>query len=79
MPGTLVAARRPQGTRAEDIQRLYETSSWDEAQAILTKYAIRYIYIGNLERSAYQVNETKFTRHLVLAYSNRSVSIYEIP
>jgi YYY domain-containing protein len=69
----------PQGTRAKDIQSLYETSSWDEADAILSKYAIRYVYIGFLEKSTYQVNESKFVRHLVLAYQRGSVSIYEVP
>ncbi|HKZ44592.1 MAG TPA: DUF2298 domain-containing protein [Anaerolineales bacterium] len=69
----------PQGTRSEEIQRLYETSSWDEVDVILSRYAIRYIYIGSLERVTYQVNEAKFIRHLVLVYANGSVAIYQVP
>ncbi|MFC2063736.1 DUF2298 domain-containing protein [Chloroflexota bacterium] len=69
----------PQGSRAEDIQNLYETSSWDEAELIISKYSIKYVYIGNLERSTYRVNEAKFSRHLGLVFSMGSVAIYSVP
>ena len=69
----------PQGSRAEDIQRLYETSSWDEAELILLKYEIQYVFIGDLEHSTYLVNETKFIRHMGLAFSQGSVTIYTSP
>lgn len=69
----------PQGSRLEDVKHLYETSSWSEAEAILKKYDIRYIYIGSLERTTYRVNETKFLRSLQPIYSNGSVVIYPAP
>ena len=69
----------PQGNRLEDIKLLYETSSWPEAEAILEKYDIRYIYIGSLERSTYKINETKFLRNLQPIYSQDSVVIYPAP
>jgi uncharacterized membrane protein len=69
----------PQGNRLEDVKLLYETSSWTEAEAILEKYNIRYIYIGSLERSTYSVNETKFLRSLQPIYSQGSVVIYPAP
>ena len=69
----------PQGDRQEDIMRLYETSSWSDAKAILEKYDIRYIYIGSLERSTYRVNEVKFLRNLNPVYSQGSVIIYPAP
>jgi YYY domain-containing protein len=69
----------PQGDRQEDIKRLYETSSWEDARAILEKYDIRYIYIGSLERSTYKVNEVKFLRNLNPVYSQGSVTIYPAP
>jgi len=67
------------GTRAEDIQRLYATSSWSEAEQIISRYHIRYIYVGALERTTYQVNEAKFIRYLQTAFQQGQVTIYEVP
>lgn len=64
------------GSRRQDVQRLYETSTWYEAQAIIAKYDIKYIYVGDLEQSAYQVNTQKFADHLTVLYQNNSVTIY---
>jgi YYY domain-containing protein len=69
----------PQGDRQEDVKRLYETSSWQDAKIILEKYEIRYIYIGSLERSTYQVNEAKFLRYLIPIFSQGGVTIYPAP
>lgn len=69
----------PQGTRQEDVKLLYESSSWTEAEAILKKYDIRYIYIGSLERSTYHVNESKFQHILQPIYSQGNVVIYPAP
>ncbi len=68
-----------QGTRMDDLQRLYETNDWSVAQAILTQYNIRYVYVGTLERNTYRVNETKFQRFLRPVYQLGNVTIYEVP
>jgi YYY domain-containing protein len=77
-----------QGTREADILRLYCTSDWDEAQAILDQYNIRYIILGPLEYSKYQpeqincpggVNESKFDRNLHRVFENGNVRIYQVP
>jgi uncharacterized membrane protein len=68
-----------QGTRTEDIQTLYTTSDWMTTQAIIDRYNIRYIYVGNLERSAYRVNEEKFNRFLKPVFQQGNVIIYEAP
>jgi YYY domain-containing protein len=65
------------GARAGDIERLYTTKSWDEAKAILDLYHIRYIYVGQLERAKYPVDETKFSSMLRIAFQSDSVVIYE--
>ena len=65
--------------RMTDIQRLYETSNWDEAQAILIKYSIRYVYVGTQERLNYHVNDDKFKTHLEAVFSQGQVVIYEVP
>ncbi len=66
------------GTRQDDLARLYRTTNWDEAQAILEQYAIRYVIIGGLERSTYKVSEAKFQSHLNKAFEAGSVVIYEV-
>ena len=65
--------------REQDMRRLYETNSWDEARSILEKYDIRYVYIGTLERSTYRVNEAKFQQILQAAFQSGGVVIYTVP
>lgn len=67
------------GSRQMDIERLYVTSNWAEAQEILDRYEIRYVYIGPLELSAYQVNQQKFATHLSPVFQQGTVTIYEVP
>ena len=69
----------PQGNRAEDIATLYTTPDWATAQDILSRYNIRYVYIGGLERSTYPVHEDKFERNLAQVFQQGSVTIYEAP
>ena len=66
------------GSRPEDIAWLYETSDWDEAQGIIDKYNIVYIYLGDLERSTYAVQEQKFLQNLPLVFQQGSVVIYRV-
>ena len=68
-----------QGTRQDDINLLYSTVRWEEAQAIIEKYNIRYIFIGNLERTSMRVSEEKFTTHLVPVFQQGSMVIYQAP
>ncbi len=65
------------GTREQDIESLYQTSAWADAKVILDRYQIRYIYIGDLERNKYRVDETKFTNELKAVFQAGSVAIYE--
>jgi uncharacterized membrane protein len=69
----------PQGSRNEDIITLYTTTRWDEAQAIIDRYDIRYIYVGMTEYSSMPVKEEKFRVHLKTVFQQGSVSIYEAP
>ena len=66
------------GSRADDIALLYSTARWDEANTVLKKYGIRYIYIGQLERTTYLVNEPKFA-NLPVFFAQGQVIIYEVP
>jgi YYY domain-containing protein len=67
------------GSRQSDLEALYTTHNWEEAQAILQAYQIRYIYIGSYERSVYQVDEKKFAEVMTPAFQNGSVTIYQVP
>lgn len=67
------------GSRYGDIQNLYETRDWTEASRILESYHVRYVYVGSLERSTYQVNTGKFDDMLTVVYRNDNVIIYEVP
>jgi YYY domain-containing protein len=67
------------GTREPDLERLYTTEDWDEAQLILMRYNIRYVVLGNLERVAYRVSQTKFDDNLPVAFISGDVVIYAVP
>lgn len=69
----------PQGTRRDDITKLYSTIRWEEARLIIEQYNIRYIYIGSTERSSMPVNEEKFQAHLKPIFQQGGVTIYEVP
>jgi uncharacterized membrane protein len=67
------------GNREADIRTLYSTLAWDQAQAILRQYGIRYVYIGPVERQTYPVSEDKFAQHLSKVYDQGQVVIYIVP
>jgi len=66
-----------QGSRQDDIRQLYQSSDWPTTQAILDRYEIDYVFIGDLERQTYPpVYEAKFDAFMDLIYTNESVRIY---
>jgi YYY domain-containing protein len=65
------------GSRQQDIEQLYKTTSWSDAETILKQYNIRYIYVGGLERSTYRVSEAKFQNNLKIVFQKGVVTIYE--
>jgi YYY domain-containing protein len=66
----------PLGTREVDIRELYSTNDWLTASRIIDQYQIKYIFIGDLERATYQVEEAKFSDNLSVVFSNDNVVIY---
>lgn len=68
-----------QGSRLQDLETLYTTSDWITTQDMINRYNIRYIVVGNLERTTYQVNEEKFNRFLRPVFQQGNVTIYEVP
>ncbi|GAB4542537.1 MAG: DUF2298 domain-containing protein [Anaerolineales bacterium] len=69
----------PQGARREGVMKLYVSSRWEEARAIIAQYNIRYIYIGGLERASMRVNEEKFKLNLKVIFQQGDVTIYQTP
>jgi YYY domain-containing protein len=74
------------GSRLNDIKRLYCARDWLEAEEIIRQYDIRYIFVGDLERSAYTpqacpggLNEAKFMRSLPVAFQKGDTTIYMVP
>jgi len=65
------------GSRATDVQRLYQTRDWMDAQLILDQYQIDYVYVGPLERTTYNpIDEGKFEVFMDVIYQNEEVGIY---
>jgi YYY domain-containing protein len=73
------------GSRQSDLERLFCGRDWEETRAILDQYGIRYIFVGNLERAAYQAGsdgcpsglvEEKFLRYLEPAFQAGPVTIF---
>jgi YYY domain-containing protein len=76
------------GSRRADIERLYCTSRWEEAEEIIRFYQVRYIVVGEMEYLGYGVgstacaqgmSEAKFIRNLPLAFQQGNTSIYLVP
>ena len=69
-----------QGTRVQDLSTLYMSRDWIEAQAIMDRYGIDYIYAGPLEASTYRpLALTKFGIFLREIYRSGDVVIYARP
>src|SRR5205085_6277253 len=67
--------------RIGDVERVYSTTSPQEALGILNKYQVRYVVVGGLERKYYPAaGLDKFTSMsgLHLAYDADGVQIYEV-
>lgn len=67
----------PMGEREVDIGQLYRTRDAGQARAVVEKYGIRFVYVGDLERQTYgQLSERKFEAFLSLVYDRQGVRIY---
>lgn len=65
--------------RITEVQTLYETPSQKTAKAILQKYAVSYVYVGDLEREKYpKLSEKKFQKLGNVVYKKNQTTIYKI-
>jgi YYY domain-containing protein len=68
-----------QGSRQQDIEKLYSTRSWQEAKAVVDQYGIDYVYVGSLERNTYQpFDERKFLAFMDVIFENDGVTIFAV-
>ena len=67
------------GSRENDIATIYQSSRWEETQFLLSRYNVRYVVVGSLERGKYNVYDQKFEQHLTPVFVQGSTIIYEVP
>ena len=67
------------GSRQSDVENIYTLDDWQSTQSLIKKYDITYIYIGQLERTTYLVNEVKFQQNLEVVFSQGFTTIYQVP
>jgi uncharacterized membrane protein len=65
--------------RIAEIQTLYETSDIKRTKALLDKYDIAYVYVGNLEREKYsKIDEKKWEELGKPVYKSGNTMLYKI-
>jgi len=73
------------GQREADAREFFSTADIGRAQQLMQKMAVRYIYIGQLERTVYPPEGiAKFEQMaqqglLNVPYRNQAVTIYQVP
>jgi YYY domain-containing protein len=66
-----------QGSRQDDVRQIYQAPDWPSTLELLDRYAVDYVYLGELERRSYPpVSESKFGAFMELIYANETVRIY---
>ncbi|HEY9086987.1 MAG TPA: hypothetical protein VIO36_02375, partial [Anaerolineaceae bacterium] len=65
--------------RAADVDTIYRSTSWLETLALLQKYHVRYVFVGQAERSTYRVSTGKFDANLKPVFQNETTIVYEVP
>ncbi|MFO7919121.1 MAG: DUF2298 domain-containing protein [Anaerolineae bacterium] len=85
--GAHVNEQRPReqlGSRQEDAEAIFQSRDIEEVQEILEKYRVRYVYVGQLERNAYDAAAlAKFDvlvdqGAIARVFHNAGVDIYEV-
>jgi YYY domain-containing protein len=67
------------GERTRDIKKIFDTRNKEELRNLITKYGIRYVYIGTLEKKEYSAGGLRgFANSFPLVYRNKDVSIYKV-
>ncbi len=73
----LEGGRRVDG-RAEAVARLYNDTGWTQAQEVIKRYGITYIYVGPTERSKYNPEGLAKFKDLPPVCSSGDVAVYSV-
>jgi YYY domain-containing protein len=66
------------GTREADMAALYRDAPPEQVRAILDRYRVQYIVVGEVEREVYGPEvETRFVNSLPLAFRSGSIAIFK--
>lgn len=69
----------PLTERQKDVETAYNTTSLAEAKAILDKYDVQYVYVGDFEREAYsEAGLAKFTGLGKVVFRQDKVTVYKV-
>lgn len=69
----------PIANRAEEVRKVYESADIDETKAILTKYKVKYVVIGNMERQKYtNINEDKWGQLGKMVFNQGTIKIFQL-
>jgi len=70
----------PLDERRRDVDTAYNTTSLADAKAILDKYNVQYVYVGDFERENYsEAGLAKFGRLGDIVFQQDKVTIYKVP
>lgn len=65
--------------RINEVKDLYETSDINKTKALIKKYKIQYVFVGNLEYQKYpNLNEVKFQELGEIVFQKDNTKIYKI-
>ena len=65
--------------RTEEVKEIYETTDLTKTKELLSKYQIKFIFIGNLEQQTYpQLKENKFAKIGQVVFSSNQTKIYQL-
>lgn len=65
--------------RAADVDSIYRSTDWTTTLALLRKYQVRYVFVGQAENSSYRVNIAKFDQNLRPVFQSATTTVYEVP
>ena len=67
------------GARSTDVTNIYESTESDVALALLQKYSVKYIIVGDQEREKYKnLSEAKFLKFSKIVFQSDNTKLYEI-
>jgi len=65
--------------RNTDVQTIYESQSLEETKAIISKYQVKYIYVGKFEKEKYPaLNEEKLKKLGKIVFEKGQTRIYQV-